>query len=142
MGKELAIEWLKSAFTDIENINYIKNIDYLTNVVSYHSQQAIEKSFKAILEFYDKEVPKTHSLIRLHNLVKDKFPSIDYKILDDLDSLYIDSRYPGDLGLLPYGKPTLEHSKNFYKFAKEVFKKACNIIGIDELEIIQIVRGK
>ena len=30
---------------------------------------------------------------------------------------YIDSRYPGDMGLLPYGKPTLEDAKEFHEFA-------------------------
>lgn len=44
-------------------------------------------------------------------------------MLDKLNKLYIDSRYPSDLGLLPYGKPTLADAKMFYQFAKEIFDK-------------------
>ena len=44
-------------------------------------------------------------------------------ILQPLDSLYIDARYPGDLGLLPDGKPSREDAKSFYKFAKDILNK-------------------
>ena len=60
---------------------------------------------------------------------------IDLKIYDELiqllDQLYIDSRYPGDMGLLPYGKPTLEDAKEFYDFAQEIFDKVCGILDVD-----------
>ncbi len=52
-----------------------------------------------------------------------------------LDELYIDSRYPNDFGLLPYGKPTLEDAKEFYEFALTVFDKVCNILDIDKEEL-------
>ena len=45
-----------------------------------------------------------------------------------LDDLYIDSRYPGDLGLLPNGKPTLTDAEEFYEFAKDVYNKVKIII--------------
>jgi len=35
----------------------------------------------------------------------------DEGMLDEINEIYIDSRYPADLGLLPYGKPTLEDAK-------------------------------
>lgn len=38
----------------------------------------------------------------------------------DLDNLYIEARYPGDLGLLPNGKPTLEDSRGFFEVAQAV----------------------
>lgn len=44
-------------------------------------------------------------------------------ILKKLDELYIDARYPGDLGLLPNGKPSLEDASEFYEFAKMVHEK-------------------
>ena len=48
----------------------------------------------------------------------------------------IDSRYPGDMGLMPYGKPTLKDAEEFNSLAKEVFEKACNCleINIDEVK--------
>jgi len=52
-----------------------------------------------------------------------------------LDKLYIDARYPGDLGLLPYGKPTLEDAKEFYDFALDMFDRVRSILSIDETEL-------
>ncbi len=54
-------------------------------------------------------------MIRNYLIVEDK------DTLDELDKLYIDSRYPGDLGLLPDGKPSMERVKTFYYFAKNIY---------------------
>ena len=37
-----------------------------------------------------------------------------------LNEIYIDSRYPGDLGLLPDGLPTKEQANEFIEYAKEI----------------------
>ena len=39
-----------------------------------------------------------------------------------LDSLYIEARYPGELGLLPDGRPTIDDARRFYEYAKWVFE--------------------
>jgi HEPN domain-containing protein len=36
--------------------------------------------------------------------------------------VYIDSRYPGELGLMPDGIPTNEQAKEFLDYVKEVKK--------------------
>ena len=56
-------------------------------------------------------------------------------MLDEINEIYIDSRYPADLGLLPYGKPTLEDAKEFYEFAQSIFDTVCAILGIDKNEL-------
>jgi len=38
------------------------------------------------------------------------------------DKLYIDARYPGNLGLLPKGKPTLADAQQFYEFAQKIYQ--------------------
>lgn len=130
MGKELALEWLKSALADLKNIEHIKNDDFLTHVVAFHSQQCIEKSFKAILEAYLNKVPKEHSTLKLYGSIKNYLHfDINLDLLTDIDSLYIDARYPGDLGLLPNGKPTLEDSEEFYAFAKKIYMEVESIIN-------------
>jgi HEPN domain-containing protein len=60
---------------------------------------------------------------------------IDDNLIHLLDELYIDSRYPNDFGLLPYGKPTLEDAKEFYELALSVFGKVCEILIIDKEEL-------
>ena len=46
---EVAAEWLKAAKLDIESIGYIINVEHLTPIVAFHSQQAIEKTLKALI---------------------------------------------------------------------------------------------
>lgn len=125
MARKIANEWLKAAKDDLEVIEEIIDNPNLTHMVAFHAQQAIEKSFKALLEEYKIQTPKIHSLKKLLGLLKDNDINIDNIFNNDilllLDELYIEARYPGELGLLPHGKPTINEAKKFYDFAKRVF---------------------
>lgn len=114
--------WLESAEMDLENIRIITGNEFLTPVSIFHSQQCIEKVFKAVLELRGMAIPKTHDLLRLFSLVSDFFHSeIDIVVLQKLNDVYIDSRYPGDFGLLPDGKPSIDEAEGFYQFARSIF---------------------
>ena len=128
-------EWIKAAYNDIVLLEEIKNNKHLTSILAFHSQQAIEKSLKALLVEQKVNIPKIHSLNKLFNECKNKIDLTNNQIVNKLDKLYIDSRYPGDMGLLPYGKPTLEDAKEFYNFALEVFEEVCNILDIKLSEV-------
>jgi len=128
-------EWVKAAYDDIILLEEIKNNKHLTSIIAFHSQQAIEKSLKALLVEQGVNIPKIHSLNKLFNECKNQIGLTDSQIVNKLDKLYIDSRYPGDMGLLPYGKPTLEDAKEFYDFALEVFERVCDILNIDMKEV-------
>jgi len=117
----MAEEWLKSAKSDIQVIRKIINEVDLSHVVAFHSQQAVEKSFKALLESRKIEFKKQHDLLKLKNKIDDF--ELDEDTLDILNKLYIDSRYPGEIGLLPYGKPTIEDAKYFFDFANTIYDK-------------------
>jgi HEPN domain-containing protein len=130
-SKEIAIEWLKAANDDIDSIGYIIKVENLTNVVTFHSQQAIEKSFKSLIEYKKISFVKTHNLEKLYKKLENII-EVDYEKLELINELYIESRYPGDMGLLPYGKPTLEDTKEIYDFALEIFDKVCGILDIDK----------
>ena len=86
---------------------------------------------KAILEEYEIDYPKIHKLVKLKTLVPVELKDIDEDMLFILDDLYIESRYPGELGLLPNGKPTLEDAKEFYQFAQQLFNQICVILEFD-----------
>jgi len=105
------------------------------NTCHISSQQAIEKSFKAILVNNGDNIPKKHDLFALHELVKSDFGNIDNEKLFRINDLYIDSRYPGDLGLLPHGKPSADDAQAFYDFALDIFERVCENLGIDAKEI-------
>ena len=135
MSMFLEKEWIESAKLDLTNIQYIINDELLTPIASFHAQQAIEKSLKALLISKEIDFKKIHSLQKLFILCKQYMTTDNYDMVDLLDSLYIESRYPGDMGLLPYGKPTIEDAKKFYKFAKEIFEQACSLLQIDPEEL-------
>jgi HEPN domain-containing protein len=115
---------MSAARDDLELIQEIIHNETLTNLAAFHSQQAIEKSFKSILEEYDGNVPRMHNLETLLPKVNRHVIFIDaeLELLEDLDKLYIDSRYPGDFGLLPNGKPTVDEAKKFYELALLIYK--------------------
>ena len=56
------------------------------------------------------------------------FDDSDVECLLLLDQLYIDARYPGEFGLLPDGKPSLDEAKVFFTFAGKVYNKVKEIV--------------
>ncbi len=109
-------EWFEFAKQDYYALKKLDGDEYLTNIVLFHSQQCVEKLFKGILEANGKDVPRIHNTKKLYELVADL---IDNPVeVDDLlfiDSVYIESRYPASLGLLPNGHPTFKESKKSYR---------------------------
>lgn len=122
--------WLKSAYSDLIVIEEIIDNDYVTHMTAFHSQQSIEKSLKAILEFNNKIVPKKHDLLLLKDLTHEYLNIVEENILEDLNELYIESRYPNHFGLLPHGKPTKDEAIRFYSFANTLFDRICALLNI------------
>jgi len=135
--RPLTKEWLKAAKDDLMTTEKLLENEHLTHIAAFHSQQCVEKVFKSILEEEEIDIPKIHKLKLLIKMLPKQQIEIDYdhETLDLLDNLYIEARYPGDLGLLPNGKPALGDAKNFYEFALKIFEDVCQLFGIDNNEI-------
>jgi len=120
--KKQVEDWLLLADKDLLAAEILIKDEYpLTNIAAFHCQQAIEKYLKAIV--IEKDVPliKTHDLIKLNGMINEiKELGIDEKKLIILNEVYIDSRYPGDFGLMPDGIPSNEQAKEFIKYVKEI----------------------
>jgi hypothetical protein len=56
--------------------------------------------------------------------------SLDQDMLDRLEAVYIESRYPGEMGLLPYGKPTEKEAKQFYDFAQHFYEQVQTVLAV------------
>ena len=134
MSEELIGEWLKAASKDLKNIGYIIEDESLTSIVAFHSQQAVEKSFKALLVYQGGRIPKIHKLQTLIDTCNIDL-EMDDILIQTLDGVYIESRYPGNIGLLPEGSPKKEKAKELYEFALNIFDKVCGIVGVDKNEI-------
>ncbi|MBA4411008.1 MAG: HEPN domain-containing protein [Bacteroidota bacterium] len=125
--KQITRDWLEAASLDIESITFLLQNERLTGHVAFHSQQVIEKSLKALIEENGDRVPKIHSISKLFSLCSSYFDfQYDDELVIALDSLYVESRYPGEFGLLPDGKPTTKQVKLFFDFAREVFHAVKN----------------
>ena len=121
--KKTTTDWLKSADNDLKTIEKIIDDDDLTAISAFHAQQAIEKSFKAIIEEYDISFIRTHDLEVLYNRIEERINfNVNLELLRKMDEIYISSRYPSDFGLMPYGNPTIKDIQTFFSFAKKIHR--------------------
>jgi len=107
------------------NINVAENIiedAELAGEVAFNSQQAVEKYIKAFLTKNNIPFKKTHDLIELYLKVKAiKDWDIDEIILESLNDLYIETRYPSNIGFFPdHSLPTIEDAMAYLDFARKV----------------------
>jgi HEPN domain-containing protein len=109
---------------DIKNASIIIEEEDLTNIVAFHCQQAIEKYFKAYILAKDKPLLKIHDLPKLYGIIRTITDlKIDEDMLSVVNETYIEDRYPGELGLLPNGMPSIELVKSFLDFTKQIAEK-------------------
>jgi len=131
--KAITREWLNRAEEDLSAAELLLTQPELTNMVAFHAQQTVEKALKAVLEESDITPVKTHSLTRLYGLVESYMPiAVDQDMLDRLDAVYIESRYPGEMGLLPHGKPAQAEANEFLSFAKQFYGQVQSALDIDK----------
>ncbi len=122
--KPITHEWLARATDDLATAQVLLPHEHLTNMVAFHAQQGVEKALKAAIEELDLGLVKTHSLTRLYEMVRPHYPLIvDMDMLDRLEAVYIEARYPGEMGLLPSGKPTPEEASGLFHFANDIFQR-------------------
>lgn len=124
--KAITCEWLDRAHDDLNAAHALLHYPDLTHVAAFHAQQATEKALKAALEEYDLGLLKTHSLTRLLEVVNSRLTvMLDQDMLDRLEAVYIEARYPSELGLLPYDKPSQKDAMEFCAFAQDAYQRIC-----------------
>lgn len=98
---------------------------------SFHAQQAVEKALKGLLWNVRINPPKTHDLVILYRRVREYHPQLwlDTDELEFLNSLYVESRYPADLGLLPKGVPTGSDAERTLEIARKILQKVQEILS-------------
>ena len=120
--KKQVNDWILLADKDLYVSELLINDEHpLTNIVAFHCQQTIEKYLKAFLIENDIPLIKTHDLIKLNGMIKEiKDLGIDESKLILINEVYVEARYPGELGLIPDGLPTVEQAIEFINIAKEI----------------------
>jgi len=128
--KKTVEAWVEFAYTDLLAVSEILGRPELTNIVAFHCQQAIEKYFKALILEVGKPLPKIHNLLTLYGAIKEIiYLGLDENLLAMINDVYLDSRYPGEVGLVNGVKPTVELADSFFLFAKEVEAKIKGELG-------------
>lgn len=97
-------KWLDRVDYDMETARAMLGTGRLVYAI-FMCQQSLEKCFKALLAFEEKEVLPIHNLRRLAELVNviDTFDDPTLMKLDFLSSYYINARYKEDLEQLSKG---------------------------------------
>ncbi len=130
--KSEASEWLNFASKDFLAAKKLCEDDQLTGIVLFHCQQTIEKSLKALLAEQWNSIPKIHSVYtlfeKLPTVIKNK---IDIKIndLELVDTIYIDTRYPSDIGLLPSGLPTKKEVAYILELTETIYNSVLEFLN-------------
>jgi HEPN domain-containing protein len=72
------------------------------------------------------KIPKIHSVVTLYALITREHSvsfGFDEEELDMVDLVYIDTRYPGGMGLLPSGFPTDQDAMGIFETAEKVYER-------------------
>lgn len=105
VARDLVREWLARADIDYRTaLRLLNDSDPIRESIAFHCQQAAEKYLKAFLVRQSIEVPKTHSIVRLLDLVHQVNAGLAQRLADAeyLSPFGVDIRYPGDFPkLLP-----------------------------------------
>jgi HEPN domain-containing protein len=122
---KISQKWLDRADYDMDTAKAMLRTGRLIYAV-FMCQQSLEKFFKALLAYEDKEIVPIHNLRRLS-----EFAAVVHELdeptllkLDFLSSFYINSRYKEDLQQLSKGitEPVV---RDFIQFSEELIKWLC-----------------
>ncbi|MCX6164868.1 MAG: HEPN domain-containing protein [Ignavibacteriae bacterium] len=121
--KEKTKYWIKFSDSDFDAAyELIKSGDF-NNIVLFLCEQAVEKLLKAIYEELDLKIPRIHNIVKLYSLLPQEIQNAINLNIDELtilDTVYIDSRYPSEIGILPTGFPSNEKTKHIFEFSKKI----------------------
>jgi HEPN domain-containing protein len=125
--REAAKNWIEFAERDLAAAKRLVKDEYVANVCLFHCQQTLEKLFKAVLEENKTRIPRIHSLTTLFEQLPVELKNKNFITSEELgliDDIYIDARYPGEVGLIPGGFPTLKDAMEVL----EITNKAHSVI--------------
>ena len=98
MKHEVVLRWIRKADNDLRAAEYLlKAEEPLTDIISFHCQQAVEKYLKAYLTSVDARVKRTHDLEVILNqcIEKDReFEELDSDKISRLSFYAVGIRYP------------------------------------------------
>jgi len=121
--RKITGQWLKHAGDDLRSAEILLRAGIYT-ISCFHCQQCLEKSLKAVLQEKNIKPPRIHNIKKLKDIAENALGStlaISVEEANFLSGIYVESRYPLDVGLLPHGEPTKEDAQKALDIAKRFF---------------------
>jgi HEPN domain-containing protein len=118
-NKLYANEWLALADKNLKTADLLFREDHFTDVIGIEIQQALEKTFKALLAYNNIQIEKTHDLIKLHD-INEEFIVLspqNHELLDIITDYYLANRYPGP----NYSMPSMHEIEAALKLAHQIY---------------------
>jgi len=114
--------WFEFAKQDLQMAKLALG-ESIYNQVCFHSQQAVEKLIKGVIDKSKTLPPRTHKIADLIVVAKLNISIELAAELVSLDRFYIPTRYPNALpGMLPYGLPSEKDANEALAVAKNLFE--------------------
>lgn len=126
--KPEAQAWLKIADEDMAAAQLLVQ-NGIHRMVCLHSQQAVEKTLKALLTECDVEFKRTHNIVDLLALLNAQGLTVDvnHEEAGFLNAVYR-SRYPTEAGLLPHGEPMADDARKALALAQKVMAQGKRLL--------------
>ncbi|NPA82478.1 MAG: HEPN domain-containing protein [Epsilonproteobacteria bacterium] len=132
MNEISAKEWLKKAWHNLSGAKLFYESNHYSDVTAVEIHYAVEKALKAFLAYENRQILKTHDLVRIYKLVSD-FINLDDKLdlLDKITKYHIEEAYPTFNRPLP----SRAEIKEVLDFAQELFERVCDTLDINADEL-------
>lgn len=124
---EAVQQWIDKALNDNRAIEILNRDDEPPiDAICFHCQQYIEKLIKAIITKLGQEIPKTHDIRKLAEMVDNDIPELTEQIdLADRLTIYgVETRYPARFIVI-----TREKANQAIKIAEEVGNLLLKYLG-------------
>ena len=133
MNKKSAKEWLNKAWHHLSSGKILFEANHYTDTIAVDLHYAVEVTLKAFLAYENKKIIKTHDLIELHSLVKNKieFNYDELALLEKITTYHIVGSYPPRNNRLP----EREEIREVLIFSENLFKSVCKILNIEISEV-------
>ncbi len=75
------------------------------------------------------KLERVHNLFKLYSILESYITfEIELDKLEILDKVYTTSRYPGEIGLLPFNKPNVEEVEEMFEFSKYIYEMTIEML--------------
>jgi HEPN domain-containing protein len=132
--RRLIQAWVSKAENDLLNVqNNLRAERIPWDTVCFHCQQAAEKYLKAILVVHNLEIPRTHDLEALLNVIEGRFPALRHQRSDLqwLTTYAVAVRYPPELLEDTYGSEEGQRTYAIALAVRDTCREYLRSVGVD-----------